>query len=134
MKTLFSVLVLFLTLSISAQEPTEFKKQTMEFIGLTGATGAFGDAIAQIGAMVPEANKAAFTKEANGTLDKLYGQLAEVYMEEFTQDEIKELVAFYKTDLGKKLASKQSLLTQKGMMLGQSWGMEVGQIAQKHTN
>ncbi|MFC5194172.1 DUF2059 domain-containing protein [Bizionia hallyeonensis] len=134
MKTLFSVLALFLTLSISAQEPSEFKQQTIEFIGLTGATGAFHDAIAQIGAMVPEANKAAFTKEANGTLDKLYSQLADIYMEEFTKDEIEELVAFYKTDLGKKLASKQSVLTQKGMMLGQSWGMEVGQIAQKHTN
>ena len=51
--------------------------------------------------MVPEANKAAFKKEANGTLDKLYEQLADIYMEEFTQDEIQELVAFYKTDLGK---------------------------------
>lgn len=134
MKTLFSAIVLFLTLTISAQEPTEFKKQTIEFIGLTGATDAFDDAISQIGAMVPEANKAAFKKEANGTLDKLYSQLADVYMEEFTQAEIQELVAFYKTDLGIKLASKQSLLSQRGMMLGQSWGMEVGQIAQKHTN
>ncbi|MBP93437.1 MAG: hypothetical protein CMC55_04900 [Flavobacteriaceae bacterium] len=134
MKTLFLALALFLTVSISAQETTEFKKQTIEFIGLTGATSAFDDAISQIGARVPEANKAAFKKEANGTLDKLYEQLADIYMEEFTQDEIQELVAFYKTDLGKKLASKQSLLTQKGMILGQSWGMEVGQIAQKHTN
>ncbi len=134
MKTLLTSIALFLTLTISAQEPTEFKKQTIEFIGLTGATSAFDDAIAQIGAMVPEANKAAFTKEANGTLDKLYSQLADIYMEEFTQDEITELVAFYKTELGEKLASKQTLLAQKGMMLGQTWGMEVGQIAQKHTN
>tara|TARA_R110000850_G_scaffold229465_1_gene354307 strand:- start:526 stop:633 length:108 start_codon:yes stop_codon:yes gene_type:complete len=35
MKTLFLALALFLTVSISAQETTEFKKQTIEFIGLT---------------------------------------------------------------------------------------------------
>ena len=46
-------------------------------------------------------------------------------MAEFTQDEIKELVAFYNTDLGKKLAEKQLSLTQKAMMFGQTWGMEV---------
>jgi hypothetical protein len=53
-------------------------------------------------------------------------------MAEFTQDEIKELVAFYHTDLGKKLAEKQLGLTQKAMGFGQTWGMEVSQIAQKH--
>ena len=53
-------------------------------------------------------------------------------MAEFTQDEITELVAFYNTDLGKKLAEKQVGLSQKAMMFGQSWGMEVSAIAQKY--
>ena len=82
--------------------------------------------------MVPETNKAAFIAEANETLDPLYVKMAELYMAEFTQDEIKELVAFYNTDLGKKLATKQLSLTQKAMSFGQSWGMEVQAIAQKH--
>lgn len=36
------------------------------------------------------------------------------------------------TDLGKKLATKQVLLAQKAMLFGQTWGMEVSQIAQKY--
>ncbi|GAA4802595.1 DUF2059 domain-containing protein [Litoribaculum gwangyangense] len=117
---------------VNAQEISEFKKETIEFLKITGAGEAFENAIAQIGAMVSEENKEAYTKEANGTLDGLYGKMAELYMEEFTQDEIKELVAFYNTDLGKKLATKQMGLTQKAMMFGQSWGMEVQGIAQKY--
>ena len=48
-------------------------------------------------------------------------------------EEIKELVAFYKTDLGKKVSSKQVGLSQQAMVLGQAWGGEIQQIAQKHS-
>lgn|SRR5690606_8320110 len=132
MKNIIIVSFLFATLSIQAQETTEFKKETIEFIKLTGSGAAFDSAIDQIGAMVSEANKEAYQKEANATLNGLYDKLADLYMTEFTQTEIKELVAFYHTDLGKKLAEKQLSLTQKGMMLGQTWGMELQGIAQKY--
>lgn len=121
-----------ITTQLNAQDNTEFKKETVEFLKLTGTGAAFEDAIAQIGAMVPAEKKEAYTKEANGTLIGLYDKMAELYMAEFTQAEIKELVAFYNTDLGKKLAEKQLVLTQKAMMFGQSWGMEVSGIAQKY--
>lgn len=126
----FSI-VAFATQS-QAQEDSSFKNETVEFIKITGAGTAFENVISQIGAMVSETNIEAYTKEANGTLVGLYDKMAGLYMEEFTQDEIKELVAFYNTSLGKKLAEKQLGLTQKAMSFGQSWGMEVQAIAQKH--
>ncbi len=132
MKKILLVCLFMLTITVKAQDNTEFKNVTVEFIKLTGAGAAFESAIAQIGAGVSEANKEAYTKEANGTLDGLYTKIANLYMAEFTQDEIKELVAFYNTALGKKLAEKQLDLTQKAMMFGQSWGMEVQGIAQKY--
>tara|TARA_R110002049_G_scaffold51245_1_gene145038 strand:- start:2392 stop:2802 length:411 start_codon:yes stop_codon:yes gene_type:complete len=133
-KVLFTCLfmVAIATQAKAQTEDTEFKQETVEFIKLMGAGDAFEQAIAQIGTMVSAENKEAYTKEAKGTLDGLYEQMAELYMAEFTQDEIKELVAFYKTDLGKKLAEKQLGLTQKAMMFGQSWGMAVQGIAQKY--
>lgn len=130
-KTIF-VLLFLITAVAQAQDTSDFKKETIEFIKLTGSGAAFDDAISQIGAMVSEANKEAYQKEANATLDGLYEKLADLYMTEFTHDEIRELVAFYNTDLGKKLSEKQLSLTQKGMMLGQSWGMELQGIAQKY--
>ncbi|GAA3656893.1 DUF2059 domain-containing protein [Flavivirga jejuensis] len=129
---LLALSIIALTFQSQAQDNTEFKNVTVEFIKLTGAGAAFENAIDQLGTGVSEANKEAYTKEAKGTLDALYTKMADLYMAEFTQDEIKELVAFYKTDLGKKLSEKQLGLTQKAMTYGQSWGMEIQGIAQKH--
>lgn len=132
MKKLLLVSMFLVAVVTQAQETSDFKTETIEFIKLTGAGAAFDNAISQIGLNVPEANKEAYTKEASATLEGLYGKIADLYMEEFTESEIKELVAFYHTDLGKKLATKQLGLTQRAMAFGQSWGMEVGQIAQKY--
>ncbi len=43
-----------------------------------------------------------------------------IYMEEFTETDLKELAAFYRTDLGKKLATKQNALSMKGSQMGQN--------------
>ena len=120
--------------SFNKEATEDAHNKAIEFLKLTGSADMFDNAISQIGMMVPEKNKEAYTKEAKGTLDGLYGEIAELYMKEFTQDEIAELVAFYKSEIGQKLSSKQTQLTQQGMMLGQNWGMELQQIAQKHSN
>ncbi|MCH4552090.1 DUF2059 domain-containing protein [Aestuariibaculum lutulentum] len=117
---------------VFAQDNSEFKNETINFIKLTGSTTAFETAISQIGSMVSEDKKEVYMEEAKGTLDGLYQKMAGLYMAEFTREEIQELTAFYKTDLGKKLANKQYGLAQKAMMFGQSWGMEVQAIAQKY--
>lgn len=130
--TLCLFMLASVTLLQAQEDSSEFKNETIEFIKLTGATSAFDSAIEQIGTMVSTENKEAYTKEANNTLVGLYDKLADLYMAEFTQDEIKELVTFYNSDLGKKLAEKQLGLTQKAMMFGQSWGMEVQGIAAKY--
>ncbi len=134
MKKVWLVCALFavIVLKTQAQENKDFKSETVEFLKLTGAGEAFINAIDQIGTMVPSDKKEAYAKEAKGTLTGLYSKIAELYMAEFTHKEIKELTAFYNTDLGQKLAKKQLGLTQKAMAFGQSWGMEVQGIAQKY--
>jgi len=136
MNKIIYVLAIALTTTLSTfaqSDNSEFKKQTIEFIKITGSGDMFDSAIEQVGANVPAEKKDAYRKEANATLDKLYSDLAEIYMEEFTAKEINELVKFYNSDLGKKVASKQNIMAQKGMMLGQTWGMGLGTIASKYT-
>lgn len=132
MKKVVLVFALLFAVATQAQDNAEFKKETIEFIKITGAGAAFESGINQLGAMVSPENKDVYTREANGTLIGLYDKMAELYMSEFTRKEIKELIKFYNTDLGKKLAEKQLGLTQKAMVYGQSWGMEVQAIAQKY--
>ena len=91
----------------------------------------FDQAISQVGMMVPEDKKDAYTIKL-GTLEDLYTQLADLYMKEFSEEEIKTLNTFYESDLGKKLASKQTVLTQQGMVIGQSWAMKLQEVAKKY--
>lgn len=133
MKNLLLALTLLMVVTVKAQDAaSNFKKETIEFLKLTGAGAAFEDAIDQIGAIVSEGDREAYTKEAKGTLVGLYSKMADLYMKEFKQTEIQELIKFYHTDLGKKLAEKQLGLMQKAMSFGQAWGMEVQAIASKY--
>jgi len=129
---LVSALFVAMVLQTQAQDSADYKNETIEFLKLTGAGSAFVNAIDQIGALVPDDKKEAYRTEAKATLQGLYEKMADVYMEEFTHDEIKQLTVFYNSSLGKKLAEKQLALTQKAMVFGQSWGMEVHAIAQKY--
>lgn len=131
-RTILFLCLMFTAFIVKAQDNTDYKEETIEFIKLTGSGNALDTAIAQLGVTVPEASKEVYLKEANATLEDLYDKLAEIYMNEFTEAEIKELSAFYHSDLGKKLAEKQLGLSQKAMMLSQNWGMEVQSIAQKY--
>ena len=47
--------------------------------------------------------------------------MVELYEKEFTQDEIKELVVFYRTPLGQKALQKLPALSQAGAKLGEKY-------------
>ena len=134
MKKIILALALIVSVSAFAQiENSKFKTETIEFIKLTGSGTMFDSAIDQIGASVPAENKEAYKKEALKSLDGLYGKMADMYMEEFTEAEITELVKSYKSDWGKKVASKQGVMAQKGMALGQNWAMGLSEVVKKHS-
>ena len=50
-----------------------------------------------------------------------------IYDKHFTHDEIRELIAFYQTPIGRKLTSELPAITQESMEAGQKWGEEVAQ-------
>lgn len=138
-----TILFLFVlgTFVLSAQESAnevvkideEFKADTIKLMKLTSAT-IFMDLIYQMQAGVPDANKEAFAEEAEGTTKGLMDKIAEIYMQEFTHKEVKDMVSFYETPTGKKMASKTGPIMQKSMTIGQSWAMELQQLVQKYSN
>lgn len=56
-------------------------------------------------------------KEVN--FDVLAPKLAELYMKEFTEQELNDIVKFYETPLGQKLLAKLPVLMQQGAVIGQ---------------
>ena len=63
--------------------------------------------------MIPEEKQAAFLVEFEAMLPKIYDASAKIYMEEYTKDDIKAMLAFYESPVGKKMAEKAEVISSK---------------------
>lgn len=52
--------------------------------------------------------------------ESMKDDLAKIYAEEFTEQELKDITKFYLTPAGKKVNQKMAALMQKGVVLGQN--------------
>jgi hypothetical protein len=59
-------------------------------------------------------------------LNEIIDQVAAVYAHNFTAEELREVVAFYRGPTGQKFVQKLPLITQESMLIGQRFGQSVG--------
>ena len=96
--------------------------------GSQGTTDAmFGQIVAQLKASkpeVPEAKWAAMKKDVfDVEVKDLQKMLIPVYKKLFTPEEVKAIVAFYESPVGKKLAEQSPQIANESMQVTQQWGM-----------
>jgi len=99
-------------------------------------TGAARLAVQTMEAMVPAQRQAmpqvpaafwdAFMAHARRDIGQLVDSLVPVYAAHFTLAQLQELVRFYESPLGRRLAEMQPLITQESMQAGQRWGALLG--------
>ena len=58
---------------------------------------------------------------------ELIDLVAELYAETFSADDLKGLLAFFKSPIGAKFVAAQPQLLQQQMLAGQRWGQKIGQ-------
>jgi len=61
------------------------------------------------------------------SLSELTNMLAPVYKKYLTIDDLKEMIKFYSTPIGRKYSQNILPLTQDAMMIGVEWGRKIGQ-------
>ena len=66
------------------------------------------------------------TEEFKKSLPELQEPVIAIFDKNFTDDEIKQLTAFYKTPLGQKVVSQMPVVMQQSAQLGQVWRAQVG--------
>jgi hypothetical protein len=73
--------------------------------------------------------------EVNAVLEESIPAFVElmipVYHRHFSHREIRELLAFYGTDLGRKTIAVMPLLLQESMQLGQRWGRSLAPVVER---
>jgi hypothetical protein len=96
-----------------SQEDAAFKADVLKVIERSGSGGQMNSAKKQILGMIPEDKHAAFTVEFDAMLPKIYEGTAKIYMEQYTKEDIKAMLAFYESPVGKKMAEKAETIAEK---------------------
>lgn len=144
MKKLFLlVTITILTVGVaSAQTDSTYKKSLAEMLQASGSEATFKSSVAQMIVMFkqqkPEVPAAiwdevelAFTK--NITAD-LLTMLLPTYQKHLTEQDLRNITAFYKSPSGIKLALENPAIVKESMQAGQQWGMRIGaDLAKKLT-
>ena len=68
---------------------------------------------------------AEFKAEAN--IDELIDMIIPIYDKFYTEDDIKELIKFYDSPIGKKVISNMPQIMKESMLAGQEWGRKLGE-------
>jgi len=129
------ILLLFISNLTSAQSDLEYGKTLQKMFEVSGAEKTFDVVIVQMFDMFKEQ----YTEVEKEIWDELEGEITETSMEDLvqmlvpvyqkymTQDDLKDLIAFYETPIGKKFSKSTPLITQESMQVGQQWGMKIGE-------
>lgn len=72
---------------------------------------------------IPESAWSVIEKKVN--VDDLINKVVEIYGGRFNENEIDQLLVFYKSDLGKKLIQNSSYLISEIQTASRDWGMNV---------
>jgi hypothetical protein len=82
--------------------------------------------------MIPADKQAEFIKEFDATVPAYMDAVEAFYTTEYTHDEVKQMIKFYETPVGKKLTAKAGLMMEKTVEAGQKWSMALQGIMMKY--
>ena len=131
MKKIF-ITTAFFFIANFAMAQDAFKADVLKVIQQSGAAAPMQMAKEQVMANIPLTKRADFSKEFDATLPALYEEIAKVYMEVYTHEDIKQMLKFYESPIGKKIASSMGEITKKSTAVGQEWGMELQSVMMKY--
>jgi hypothetical protein len=52
--------------------------------------------------------------------------IAAVYDRHLSSEELRQLIAFYRTPVGRKVIAEMPVIVQESMQAGQTWGTQIG--------
>ena len=106
------------------------RKEIRKLLQLTGASAMARQVMGQMlrnlkpaFPKVPEAFWRKFAKKAN--TDELIDKLVPIYGRHLSLKDVKGLVAFYQSPVGRKYVAVQPLIVKDSMQVGRTWGIKL---------
>jgi hypothetical protein len=135
-----SIVFVFVALASSfAQSTDPYYKALKEMFIASGVEETYRTAIIQMVDMyktqMPEAPAGYWDdlqqEFLRTSIDDLVLMLVPVYQKHMTIEDLRGLVEFYQTPLGKKFITSTPAIMEESMQVGQAWGMKLGQELSK---
>ena len=132
MKNIFIAALFFLVANVAMAQDAAVKADVKKLIQLAGANAQMDLAKKQVLTMIPAAKQEAFLKEFNAILQPMVDKQVNFYIAEFTADEIKQMIKFYESPLGIKMAEKALKQSEASMQDSQEIGGEINSLVMKY--
>ena len=132
MKKLLLAVALALVSQIGLSQDKATREEVMQVIEKSGALGQIDAAKKQVLEMIPADKKAAFTVEFDVIIKKAKEATIDIYLQEYTKDDVKSMLTFYNSPVGKKMAEKAEVIAQKSQDSMMSLQGEVQALVMKY--
>lgn len=132
MKKLIVTFALVLLAQVGFSQDEAFKKDVLKVIEMSGAANQMKSAKTQILQMVPKEKQEAFILDFDATMPALYDKIAAIYMETYSKEDIKAMMAFYDSPVGRKINEKAGNILEKTQVAGKEWSEELQGLMTKY--
>ena len=132
-------LILIISSSITAQTD-DFDKDILIFFKVSGVETTYKSAISSMMDMMAKnmnITDIEMIKELKDEMStdeniaEILNEMRIIYKKHFSQADIKGLIKFYESPIGKKLVKEQPSLMSESMEVGQNWGRSLGEKVYK---
>lgn len=130
-KLVLTAIFVFVSVAGMAQEKAT-REDVLKVIEKSGASGQLNAAKKQIIGMIPKDKHAAFVIEFDTLMKKINEKTVDVYLEEYTKDDIKSMLAFYDSPVGKKMTEKSEVIATKSQEAMAGMQGEIQAIVMKY--
>lgn len=132
MKKVFFSVLFILAANFAIAQTQAFKDDVRKLLVLSGSNAQIEFAKKQVLGMVPADKQTAFIKEFDASLKPVLDAQENFYLTEFNHDEVKQMIKFYESPVGRKMAEKAAKLTETTMPVIQQWSMDLQSLIMKY--
>lgn len=113
MKKLLLAFAFVLVSQIGFAQENASKEDVSAVIEKSGNSGQMSAARTQMLTMIPQDKHAAFLVDFDILMKKVNDATVEIYMQEYSKEDVKAMLAFYNSPVGKKMAEKSEKIANK---------------------
>lgn len=113
MKKLFTTILFVTLVQVSFSQEKASRKDVLKVIEKSGASGQINAAKKQVLGMIPKDKQAAFIVEFDVLIKKVNENTVDVYLQEYTKEDIKAMLDFYDSPVGIKMTQKAEVIASK---------------------